>query len=314
MIDESFLPGVLALACSFRENVPRSEWPNVDLVCMCVEGTHISKSGMALLRKWFDVVNIVPPLRVDPELIHHRDAATRERYSQMFVKFRLLEMTQYKKILYMDADMVVLRPALVDLFTMDAPAGVFYGCINPFKGAHKTSYGRNVCPRIRHGRSIPDEKMATNERCPHSINGERTRGKYMGFEAALMLLEPDVNHIRYIESVMREAAAGEPFAKEMVAKTDTSLFNRLFATRMHVINNHFLGRWVDATAVPGYVTLDSYGYAGKPWSADVPDYPDVSYWRRLYARYASDHPSTFGARSRNAVMKRAYGVVSKSVI
>lgn len=314
-IDESYLPGALTLACSFRENIPRKEWPNVDLVCMCVEGTRISKSGIALLRKWFDVVDFVSPLRVSPYLIHHRDAATRERYSQMFVKFRLLDMTQYQKVLYMDADMLVLRPTLVDLFALNTPAAVFYGCLNPFKDAQqKSSYKHSICPKIQHGKSIPDHRMATNESCPHSVNGVKTRGKYMGFEAALMLLNPNPNLLRRIESIVRDAESGVPLARELVAKTEASLFNRLFATRMHVINNHFLGRWVDAQTVPGYVTLDSYGYMGKPWNSDVPNYPDVVYWRKRYARYASDHPTTFGIRTRNPVMKKTYHIVSMLLI
>ena len=309
-IDESYLPGALALACSFRENIPRKKWPNIDLVCMCVEGTRISKSGIALLRRWFDVVDFVAPLRVTPDLIHHRDATTRERYSQMFVKFRLLEMTRYQKILYMDADMLVLRPTLVNLFMLDTPAAVFYGCTNPFKGAHeKTAYTRNVCPVIEHGKTIQNRRMASNESCPRSINGVKTRGKYMGFEAALMLLGPDPLLLQRIESIVRDAQKGVPFAKELVSKTEASLFNRLFATKMHVINNHFLGRWVDAQTVPGYVTLDSYGYMGKPWNVDVPNYSDVVYWRKRYAEYASQHPSTFGVRTPNHTMKQAYRVI-----
>lgn len=94
-----------------------------DLVCM-IDNT-VSQKGVSRLREVFDYVPLVDRIYKETGWGHKK--AT-ERYSSWwkfsFTKWRCLTMTQYKKVLFLDADVSVIKN-IDNLFEMKAPAGVF---------------------------------------------------------------------------------------------------------------------------------------------------------------------------------------------
>lgn len=118
MLNDSYTPGAVALARSAKASGTMA-----DLVCMVTKS--VSSEARTKLEAEFDHVYEVKEIKCDnaPPMI-----GGQKRYQSLmlsiFTKFRILELEQYDKVLWMDADMIILKP-IDDLFTLDAPAACF---------------------------------------------------------------------------------------------------------------------------------------------------------------------------------------------
>ena len=269
---DNYVPGVLLLGSSIRKANTRKA-NMITLGCMVAKD--VSKEARLLLEKVFDVVKEVEYIEINPNLINHSNEATRKVYAKTFTKLRCFEMTEYDKILFMDADTLVLKDDVFELFKLQTPA-----C--PFMGGEKTNryfktpqlfkkFQSAFCNNM-HGNLIP-----YNSR----VNEKTTSG--LNIETSVMVLTPDLKLAKrtrdYLENIKKQ---------NIKIKTDTELVSLMFKDKIYAIDPRFFGRWVNPEKHPELVILDLYGNEGKPWDIKRIDglvsYVDVNYWWKLYCK------------------------------
>ena len=269
---DNYVPGALLLGSSIRKANPRKA-NMITLGCMVAKD--VSKEAHVLLEKVFDMVKEVEYIEINPNLINHANEATRKVYAKTFTKLRCFEMTEYDKILFMDADTLVLKDDVFELFKLQTPACPFMGG-EQWNRYFKTpklfkKFQDEFCNNM-HGNLIP-----YNSR----VNEKTTSG--LNIEASIMVLTPDLKLAKrtrdYLENIKR---------KNIKIRGDTELISLMFKDKIYAIDPRFFGRWVNPEKHPELVVLDLYGNEGKPWDIKRIDglvsYVDVNYWWKLYCK------------------------------
>lgn len=267
---DSYIPGALLLGSSIR----KSNSHNANMIILGIMITKdISEEGRNLLKNVYDVIKEVDYIEVSPDLISHRYENVRKIYAKTLTKLRCLEFTEYNKIIFMDADTLVLNRDIFSLFNLKTPACVFMGGdiynryfrnLESFK-KFQNSYCKNL-----HGNFIPYNSKI-NEKTTHGMN----------IETSIMVLSPNKNlvnktkeYIKYIEN------------NNIKIKTDTELVSMMFKDKIYAIEPRFFGRWINPEKHPELVIMDFYGYDGKPWDISKIDnlvsFEDVKYWWKIY--------------------------------
>jgi lipopolysaccharide biosynthesis glycosyltransferase len=272
---DSYLPGIMELGWSLHRLVRNK---NIDFVLMITND--VSSDSIECAKTVYDRVIQIPTIQISEKYIPHKDKETRIRYSKLFTKFGYLLLTKYKKVLYLDADMIVLKKEIVNLFNLDTPAAVFYGCSDAYKDKH---YKENVCSHSKHGFQVKE-----NLKC------KRVK-ENMAFETSLVLIQPSIQ--QYIEIIKKIKNIKSKI------KSDTGFFNMFFGKSIHAINLNFLGRWVDPKLNNNIITLDAYGYLYKPWDPIQSIYPDVLFWREMYCKDMKKYMKNQVIKSNSILMK-----------
>lgn len=137
MKGDAYIPGAIVVAHSIRETDTKN-----DIVCMVTPD--VSPGGINQLQIVFDYVQ--PVDYIEAETKHLRTKKIENRYGEWksvaYTKWNLLNMTQYKKVMFMDADLIVVEN-IDSLFGLQTPAGTFSlsqakpfakkGLYNPYK-------------------------------------------------------------------------------------------------------------------------------------------------------------------------------------
>ncbi|KZV74837.1 glycosyltransferase family 8 protein [Peniophora sp. CONT] len=117
LTSDSYLPGALTLAAALRDVHPQpAEEPEVDFQTVClVTPETVDVSSIKLLRRAYDLVVGVEILEQDNErglrLLGRPDLTT------VLTKLHVFRLTQFKKIIFLDADILPTRP-LSHLFNL----------------------------------------------------------------------------------------------------------------------------------------------------------------------------------------------------
>lgn len=268
---DAYLPGVMALAWSLRKACG-TNMKTVTMMCMVT--SDVPQAAIQCIRTAYDVVQPVPTLSVEPKNIMHRNTATRSRYSVLYSKMNVFGLYDFDRVLFLDADMLVLNKGILDLFVLPPPSAVFTGCVNIPKD-YSHAYERKLCPQIRHGALVPTKLLV--QKC------DRYTQQFIKFETSVFLVKPTQASMTQVHEHVNQIRRAPNVGHH---QSDTGLFNKLFARSTHVINGDFLGRWQRVT--PEMMTLDSYGFHYKPWN-DVPSlYYDVTYWRMTFLQLLGD--------------------------
>lgn len=115
---DDFLPGVLVLHESLRKY-------HADAPFLLLVSHHVSSETLDLLDRFYIKVKQVDPIH-NPQKIEHDI----RRFSLTYTKLRLFDLTEYKKIVYLDADMVVCGD-IESLFDQPHMAAVNAGGLLP---------------------------------------------------------------------------------------------------------------------------------------------------------------------------------------
>jgi len=287
---DSYLPGILLLGSSIRKVMSSTNSNNdnnsIDLCCIVTKD--VSSEARKLILKIYDRVIEVDYLQIPPNLIKHKNPNTRNIYSKTFTKLRIFEFTEYDKILYLDADMLVIKKDIFSLFNIKTPAAVFMGKLS---NDHTERYFKNkkglekfqnkYCNweekrKELHGNLIPYNNKYENERSSAGMN----------IETSLLVITPSIfitkqrdNYLKYIRE------------KKIKMSGDTEMMSRMFKDKIYAIEPRFFGRWVNPEEHPELVVLDLYGSDGKPWDTSkfkellkYIEVGDVSYWWKIYMK------------------------------
>lgn len=306
--NDSYLPGILLLGSSIRKVMQKSYEKHITLCCMITNDISIEASN--LISQIYDRVIKVDYLQIPPNLINHKDTTIRNIYSKTFTKLRIFEMTEYDKVLFLDADMLVLKKDIFSLFNLNTPAAVFLGKLTNkpsdryFKeftenGKLFKQFQNKYCNwkgKELHGNLIPYDKYE-NEKTNDGMN----------IETSVLLIKPSkymMNEvIKYLENIIK---------KEIKIKGDTEMVSRLFKDKLYAIEPRFFGRWVNPKIHPELIVLDLYGNQGKPWNTtefknfiQYGDDSDINYWWKMYISVYKNEYETW----HNKILDKLYNSI-----
>lgn len=299
---DSYLPGVLLLGSSIRKSNPVNA-KKISLCCMVTKD--VSKTARDIISKVYDRVIDVEYLQIDPDLIRHKNKETRIIYSKTFTKLRCLEFIEYEKILFLDADTLVLKDEIFSLFNLNTPACVFMGGNIISRDYFKSKKDFNLFQKQfcnynnkqLHGNLIPYNK---------NVNEKTTGG--LNIETSLILLKPDIRLVNERDKFLKIIES-----KNIKIAADTEMISRMFKNKIYAIEPRFFGRWQNPNEHKELVLLDLYGFLGKPWNInvmkDLITWPDVVFWWMMYAEIYYKEYKYY----KNEILDKLYDKINKIV-
>jgi len=280
--NDSYLSGIILLGSSIKKIMPKLYEKYITLCCIV---THdISKEAKDIILKIYDRIIEVDYLQIPPNLIKHNEPNTRTIYSKTFTKLRIFEMTEYDKVLFLDADMLVLKKDIFSLFNLNTPAAVFLGKLNnnPKDRYFKefTENGNlfrqfqnkycNLKGKELHGNLIPYNKYE-NENTNDGMN----------IETSVLLIKPSIFIAKQRDDYLKYI-----IKNNIKIRGDTEMVSKMFKDKIYAIEPRFFGRWVNPEEHPELVILDLYGNQGKPWDINKLEsfigWNDAEYWWKYY--------------------------------
>ena len=290
--NDSYLPGILLLGSSIRKVMSTNHSNkklNIELCCMVTND--ISPEARSLILKIYDRVIDVDYLQIHPNLIKHKNPSTRNIYSKTFTKLRIFEMTQYDKILFLDADMLVIKADIFSLFNLQTPASIFMGKLSNdpteryFKNEKALDKFKNKYCNWKGNAKYKDSELHSNLIPYDNYENERVSNG-MNIESSVLLITPNLLIAKQRDNYLKNI-----IAKNIKMSGDTEMISRMFKNKIYAIEPRFFGRWVNPEEHPELVVLDLYGSDGKPWDISkfgellkYIEVGDISYWWKLYMK------------------------------
>jgi len=268
MIDDSYLPGVLTLGFSVRRM-----GSNIDLIAMCTPD--ISEDAVKEIKKIYTkvvIVNYIIPLH---GIIKTGLVKKYPHYGKTFTKLNMLNLTEYDKVLFLDADSLVLRN-FDSVFSLDPPAAVYYG-------SHKM-HENNYKPRLKGDKYRWHEEYC--ECCDHGkkIDEKKTdviKNNIYGMSTECMMLKPDKELLKKIINEIHDVKFKNTHKNGFLS--DAGYITWKYSGQWTGMDPRFLGR-------RGYPRIeDVFGVTlggSKPWLVEnvkyALSYPDYKLWYSLF--------------------------------
>lgn len=283
MLGDAYIPAAIVLAQSLINS--GSEADRVVLVT-----NDVSEEGKQILSMFFN--HVIPITYIEIPNWRTEKQTWRKYLNLVFTKFHIFNLTQYKKIILIDADAIVLKHP-DHIFSLDAPAGCFLEDKDLFifynkDGSYRLPDGpipwyQKFCDVAPHGAIIPKEYT---ERI-------RTNFKNSGIGGGLMLLEPKLGEF---DDIIHNISAGEMkflIEKKFVWPEQQYLTLR-YSGLWHNINPRFFG----LQGYPHWKVLYGLQYGGdKPFilSSKIPieerlKYDDYILWHDIYREILNSKP------------------------
>ena len=287
LFGNSYLPGILLLGSSIRKVMPNEYKKHIQLCCMVTND--VTQESRSMISNIYDRVIDVKYIQIPPNLIDHNMLHIRNTYSKTFTKLRIFEFTEYEKVLFLDADMLVIKDEIFSLFNLRTPAAIFLGKLsnNPkdrfFKDEDQLQKFKDKYCKTDgiHGKLIPYSSFD---------NEKASRG--MNIETSVLLISPNMKLVSQRDNFLDNIRNNKTRIKG-----DTEMMSRMFKDNIYAIDPRFFGRWVNPDKNSEIVILDLYGSCGKPWDntyfkdlLQFENVGDISYWWRTYISvYNSDY-------------------------
>lgn len=267
MKGEDYIVGALTLAKSLHdvESEP-------DVVCMI---THeISDKGKKLLETEFDKV-----IRVDyishktPQL---RSTKQQEIYgswiSESFTKWNCLKLTEYKKVMFLDSDVIVLKN-IDHLFNLQAPAGTFD---NPWAKPWIGSGIENPYPPFMiHGQKISND-----------IIKKGLKNKFVCIGTGILLEPSEISFDKMNQKLKQKSVYGN---QKCISGYDEQLIVDTFSDLESNHRNewtHIHRKYNMVTYRPSYSKNIDYSvlhYVGyNPWVVVRGEWEDMNQWWEIF--------------------------------
>jgi hypothetical protein len=284
MLGTRYIAGAIVLAHTLR--LLNSQ---ADLVVLVTPD--VGEDGKRVLSTFFDKVIEIDYVNVAN---WRTKKQTHRKYLELvFTKFHLFKLTEYKKILLIDADALVLKYP-DHLFTLEAPAGCFLedkdlfitydkqgNYVLPEDG--KIKWYQKYCDCCSHGKLIP--KNLTDRVATDSRNS--------GIGGGLILLEPKKGEF---ESILKDVSHGKMkyLVENKFVWPEQQYLTLRYSGQWHSINPRFFG----LQGYPHWSVLYGLQYGGdKPFMLDSKfdmsirtQYPDYILFHQYYEEILQKYP------------------------
>ena len=283
MLGDSYIPAAIVLAQSLINS--GSEADRVVLVT-----NDVSEEGKQILSMFFN--HVIPITYIEIPNWRTEKQTWRKYLNLVFTKFHVFNLTQYKKIILIDADAIVLKHP-DHIFSLEAPAGCFLEDKDLFifynkDGSYRLPDGpipwyEKFCDVAPHGAIIPKEYT---ERI-------RTNFKNSGIGGGLILLEPKLGEF---DDIIHHISSGE--MKYLIEKKfvwpEQQYLTLRYSGLWHNINPRFFG----LQGYPHWKVLYGLQYGGdKPFqlNSKMPieerlKYDDYILWHDIYREILNSKP------------------------
>jgi len=257
MKKDGYIPGALVTAWSLKTKY--------DKVCMVTPD--VSEEGKEQLRQVFDQV-------IDIEYLEYKSMTLTTKRQQdlykewvdvSYTKWNCLKLTQYEKVIFIDADQIALRD-IDELFKLQAPAATF---ANPW---------------IKHG---PYKKLKHG----HIVNPEEIRQGLSNYviTGTIVLLKPSEEDFKEYCGGLENKVNGYPGCNSMLDEQTLTAFyldKKVPWTYIDTNYNH-------VTWFPNFsrkpATFHYFG-TDKPWNVDRSKWLDLEPWWNIAANLSRKYP------------------------
>lgn len=291
MLGDTYIAGAIIVAYSVRKAGSQA-----DLVALVTYD--VSEEGKNILRKFFTRVIEVDFIKVPNWRV--KSQPHRKYLELVFTKFHLFNLTQYEKVLLIDADAIVLAHP-DHLFTLNAPAGslieykdqlISYDSrgnyVYPKDGELK--WYKEMCKCCAHGKKI--DKSITDKVLKDHKNS--------GIAAGLWLLEPKEGELNRI---LKDVATGKSkwLVEQKYVWPEQQYLTGFYSGKWTSINPRFYG----LQGYPHWSVLYGVQYAGdKPFVAQSKapiseriKYADFIVWHQFYGQLLKTYPELYESKS-----------------
>lgn len=277
MKGDTYVPGVVCAAESIRKNGSLH-----DIVCMVTPD--VSERARLTLQLSATVIEI-PYMRYEskPMMTARQMELYESWFSESYTKWYCLNFTQYKKILFIDADMLILQ-SLDHLFGLEAPAATF-----------STPWAREFDPESEFG--LTDYPTEHGSTVSHENIGRALRSGGYTFIASLVLLEPSTEMYNRLVTIVESRALFDCVNYSTPDEQSLSLLycdarrNWTFVHQKYNFIIHKL-QWLttgDRCTVPHALHYfstkkpwgNTYDFARSPWNTDR------LWWYFMWSKYQS---------------------------
>jgi len=276
MVGKAYAPGALVVAQSLRAMKTKH-----DIVCMVTDDVPFETRAQ-LQRPIFDHIIEVPYVTRPTRPFKAKKQA--ELYSgwidRSFTKWNCLKLTQYNRVILVDADVVAVTNC-DDLFELRPPAACYS---NPWAypwqtGGVKNPYCREACD-LPHGARVPATQIE-----------EALRTKSFVGWGAMVLLEPNMERFEaFIAMLYADAVFGEEF--NSISGSDEISIAAFYA-REGSGWTHIHQRYLAIPWKKNWVSRDirAYHFHGrKPWDMGPKEYPDLAMWWEVANHLIENYP------------------------
>ena len=271
MMGDAYLPGAIATGASISAVESAA-----DSVCMCTPD--VSAEALEKLRAVYTDVVVID--YIDHKTRRLVSAKQRDYYdswiNRSFTKWRCLGLTQYRRVILLDADLILLKNC-DELFDLPAPAACYSnpwarpfvpnGMENPYTHGHD----------LAHGAIVPAATIMRAIARPTFVGG--------GF---IVALEPSARALQdYIDFVKENDVYGAQH--KSISTSDEVSIAEFYARRgiaWHNIHQNYAAiPWKKAwSGASPNQPIKAYHYFGmKPWETE-PKFPDQQLWWDAYNR------------------------------
>jgi hypothetical protein len=305
MLGDSYIPGAIVLAQSLINCGSKA-----DRVCLITPD--VSEEAKKLLQMFFNKVKVVDYIQVNN---WRADGQQIMKYlSLVFTKFHVFNLLEYKKIILIDADALVLKYP-DHLFSLPAPAGcllenqenfIYYDvCGNYIFPPGPIKWYEKFCKIAAHGKLIPKELT----------DDVKNNMKNTGIGGGLILLEPKVGEL---DAIINNVSFGN--MKYLVEKRfswpEQQYLTVRYSGKWHQINPRFFG----LKGYPHWKVLYGLQYGGyKPFiinkiTKEAFKYDDIILWHDIYREILNEHPEIVDSNILSECNKIASVVMKEKVM
>jgi hypothetical protein len=272
MIGTQYVPGAIMLAHSLR-----SVDTEYDIICM------VTPDIGDVTRRQLDVVfdRVVEVQYLEHGTTPLKSEKQKKMYgawaSRSFTKWQCLDLTEYKKVMFIDADQLVLQNN-DELFELNAPAGTFSTpWIAPFcKSSTPNPYGK-----------LEHEAIVSHD----MINNALQNGSVVSM-ASLVLLEPSTSIYTDFITYLNNAGLIGADVDSLSSSDEIALAQFTLSIDMKWTNIHQSFQAVPSKEcwLDGEIAR-AYHYIGrKPWDSNPKEWPDIRIWWDNVNELIKTHP------------------------
>lgn len=256
----SYVPGAVVTAYSLRKYGTKHS-----LVCMVTYD--VPEESRVLLRSVFDEVIEVEYItkKTKPMVSSRQNELYMAWISHSFTKWRCLGLTQYDKVILLDADILAVANC-DELFSLSAPAGCFS---NPWVLSSPKGKALDIYENPKHGDIIAPSKV---------MKALKTHGAFVEWGAVVLLKTSDDDLNSYIRMLESEEVFGADY--RCISGIDEVSIAAYYA-RKKVNWTHIHQRYLAIPWKPDWVSsnIKAYHYHGRnPWEMSVKEWPDLALW------------------------------------
>jgi alpha-N-acetylglucosamine transferase len=258
MKGDKYVPGALVLAYSIKQ------FTKYDVACMIT--SDVSDKGREQLKSIFDHIFVIDYLKPKSNLTKSYLEKSKNRWKRFaefyqwldiaLTKFNLFKFTQYKKVLFLDADQLV-RKNTDFVFDYQTPAGLL--SINT---------------------SVGDDQLIPEDDVIKSL-------KQYGMRGNIILLKPSMEAYSNIQKfVNNEKVINYIMKKDFNAGPDEALITLFFRKNWHKLPDTIANQKYD---INQKYYIHHY-MVQKPWTGADMKYEDVKIWWQVAKELMNKYP------------------------